>query len=244
MTSSFIKIIIPARSGSKGVISKNIRSFNDKSLLELAVDYCSKLNFNVIITTDSPDYIKRVKLFNSFKKNSEKFKFHNRSSWASSDEATDYDVLKDVLSAKLVSNDDIIAWVRPTTPLRCVLEFNLAIEKISTINNEWSTLRSVKKPKTHPYWMKTVVNEQMLSKPFISHKDEELYPNRQALPICYEISSEFDFIKVKNALLQKVFFPRPVYLFETHRMPKVDIDTEIDFKVAEIIYKNLEIIKC
>lgn len=244
MISSFAKIIIPARSGSKGVASKNIRLFNDKSLLELAVDYCSKLNFNIIITTDSPDYINRVKLFDSFKKNSEKFKFHNRSAWASSDDSTDYDVLKDVLSARLISNEDIIAWIRPTTPFRCILEFNQAVEKISTINKKWSTLRSVKKPKTHPYWMKTVVNELMLSKPFISDKDEELYPNRQTLPICYEISSEFDFIKVKNALLQNVFFPKPIYLFETHKMPKVDIDTENDFKVAEIIYKNFGNIKC
>tara|TARA_B100000242_G_scaffold52490_1_gene31406 strand:+ start:14363 stop:15097 length:735 start_codon:yes stop_codon:yes gene_type:complete len=235
-----LKIIIPARSGSKGMPSKNIKVFCSKSLLELSLEFACKINNgSIIISTDSKKYIEKIKSLNIYEENENNIFFHYRSDWAASDSSTDLDVVKDIVSSRLIDNSNIIAWLRPTSPLRSLSEFNNALKKFIQLGPNCAMMRSVKKSSTHPYWMKTKISDDFLLKPFIEKKDEKSFPNRQSLPDSYEISSEFDFAHVDQVLKQNTFFPNPMYGFETTLMPKVDIDSEEDFEIAKLIYLKM-----
>ena len=234
------KIVIPARSGSKGLPSKNIKVFCSKSLLELSLEFACKTNIgSIIISTDSKEYIEKIKSLNTYKDNEKKIFFHLRSDWAALDSSTDLDVVKDIISSGLIDDSNIIAWLRPTSPLRNLSEFNNALKKLTQLGPNCAMLRSLKKSSTHPYWMKTKINDDFLLKPFIEKMDENSFPNRQSLPDSYEISSEFDFAYVDQILKQNTFFPNPMYGFETALMPKIDIDSEEDFEIAELIYHKM-----
>ncbi len=232
--------VIPARSGSKGVKYKNIKQFCKKSLLEISLEFASKTSAErIIISTDSNEYIEKVKSFDSYIQYSTKIFFHKRSEFSASDKATDFDVLRDLASTDLLDNINIIAWLRPTSPLRSYQEFDSAINKFFSLGKMCAMLRSVKQASTHPYWMKKPVNKDLLVESFIQSMDENKFPSRQSLPHCFEISSEFDFLNVHEALKQDTFFPIPMYVFETFKMPKVDIDSEKDFKLAEILFSKI-----
>ena len=240
MNSLDYKIIIPARSGSKGVPAKNIKNFCKKSLLELAIDFsCKTEASSIIVSTDSHEYIQKIKSLNIFKENIGKIQFHERSESAALDSSTDLDVVKDLISSEMLNKSDLIAWLRPTSPLRSIIEFNMALKKLKRLGSNCSTLRSIKRSSIHPYWMKKSINEDLLIESFIKNKDEKTFPNRQSLPKCFEISSEFDFIYVEKILSQGTFFPNPMYGYETELLPKVDIDTEQDFTFAETFYTKL-----
>ena len=115
-----------------------------------------------------------------------------------------------------------------------------ALNKFRELNDNVSMMRSVKKASTHPYWMKTICDTTLVCQPFIENKDETQYPNRQSLPDCYEISSEFDIVKVRAIIEQKTFLPKPMCGYITNEFPKIDIDTDLDFKQAEAVVKLLE----
>lgn len=57
-----ILIIIPARSGSKGIKNKNLRLLNQKTLLNLTIDFCNNLRFEkfIIVSTDSKKYMNQA----------------------------------------------------------------------------------------------------------------------------------------------------------------------------------------
>ena len=55
MKKPFIIAIIPARSGSKGILNKNIRKINNKPLIYYAINDArkNKLISKVVVSTDS-----------------------------------------------------------------------------------------------------------------------------------------------------------------------------------------------
>jgi len=57
-----ILIVIPARSGSKGIKNKNLRFLNNKTLLNLTIDFSNNLEFEkfIIVSTDSKKYMNQA----------------------------------------------------------------------------------------------------------------------------------------------------------------------------------------
>ena len=234
---SEIKAIIPARSGSKGIKNKNISPFAGKSLLEYAVDFCLDSGVDeIIVSSDSEAYLEMVDTANYQVAEGIHIKAHLRSSVTSNDSATDFEVLLELYEDKLVLPGDVVAWVRPTSPMRCTDEFRKASEFFISVCKRRGSLRSIKPSKTHPYWMKKFDSSNASIEPFVSGCDERLYPNRQVLTPCFEITSEYDFLAVDDAMRQQVFLPLPMCGFVTNTSPKIDIDTPMDFKIAELAF--------
>ena len=60
-----ILVVIPARSGSKGIKNKNIKNVKNKPLLVHSINYAKKCKFvdEIIVSTDSQKYAKISKKF-------------------------------------------------------------------------------------------------------------------------------------------------------------------------------------
>jgi len=106
-----IYVIIPARSGSKGVPNKNIRKINGKELIGYSIEFAKRLQVDKIIcSTDSAEYAEIAKKYGA------EVPFL-RSEYASSDTAKDEDVLKDVydkFDEHNIEYPDLWVWLRPT----------------------------------------------------------------------------------------------------------------------------------
>ena len=136
---SNIVAIIPARSGSKGVINKNVRLLGGHSLLAWSVAACLKSSkiTRVIVSTDSSEYASLAQKLGAEAP-------FLRPKEISGDIATDYDFIihaLDWLSAEK-GEPDYIVHIRPTTPMRDPQLIDEAIKKFITSPSA-TALRSV-----------------------------------------------------------------------------------------------------
>ena len=117
-------IIVPARSGSKGLKNKNLRSFNGQPLIYWSIEaahYIAGLlvDSEIIFTSDSKKYIDLVKQFASA--NLIKIQFHMRTTRTSSDTASMADVVKEVVQEYIKDDNcenSFVILLQPTSPIR------------------------------------------------------------------------------------------------------------------------------
>ena len=131
--------LIPARSGSKGVINKNLRLLGGHSLLAWSIAACRKTSkiSRVIVSTDSLDYARLAKELGAEAP-------FLRPKEISGDSATDYDFIihaLDWLSAEKCE-PEYLAHIRPTTPLRDPQLIDQAIDEFIA-KPDATALRSV-----------------------------------------------------------------------------------------------------
>lgn len=111
-----VLVIVPARSGSKGIKDKNILSFRGKPLLAHAIDYAkmSSSVSNILVSTDSEEY-RRVAEFHGASV------LGLRPKHLSGDLVEDFPVCDyEVNEYEKVSGNtvDFVVWLRPTSPVR------------------------------------------------------------------------------------------------------------------------------
>ena len=116
--------VIPARSGSKGFVDKNIMTLNGSPLFSHSIRFAKKLSFidDILFLTDSSDYAKlAIKEGASVP--------YIRSSQSSSDNSMEEDILSELALKMNDSDDTFILWLRPTHPLRDINKFEEAYSK-------------------------------------------------------------------------------------------------------------------
>lgn len=222
-----IVAVIPARAGSKGVRDKNFRSFFEgSSLVDIAIDFSLNLNVDdIYVSTDKKDFQPKVS----------GVRLHPRELRYAQDNSTDFDVLKNLFVDNILTTEDTLVWIRPTNPMRSSNECNAAIEKFAC---GFGSIRSIKKADMHPFWMKKIKDDKLV--PFTTEGDDIEYPQRQLLPPAYQISSEFEIISVGKAMTQQYFYPDEKSYFVTSAHRKIDIDTEADFELAQLLYERTQ----
>tara|TARA_A100001388_G_scaffold182021_1_gene136349 strand:+ start:18669 stop:19373 length:705 start_codon:yes stop_codon:yes gene_type:complete len=132
-------IIVPARSGSKGIPNKNIREINGKSLLlrtfESATKICNPQN--ICFSTDSEAYYKHVaKKYNPI--------FLKRDIRISDDNSLAIEVWKDAISFlnKNHSKYEYSLFLEPTSPFRNIDWIKINIEKfIKSQDDLWMSVK-------------------------------------------------------------------------------------------------------
>ena len=119
--------IIPARSGSKGFINKNIMPLNGSPLFTHSIRFAKKLSFisDILFLSDNADYAEIAKIEGASVP-------YIRSNKSSSDNSMEEDILNELSTKRNFSNDTYILWLRPTHPLRDIEKFE---EAYSMFNN-------------------------------------------------------------------------------------------------------------
>ena len=154
-----ILAVVPARGGSKGVIKKNLRKLNQKSLIELAANVISDINeidFS-IISSDDDDMI------NEGIKHGLDAPFV-RPKHLSGDQISDVEVLTHALieSEKHTNFEfDIILMIQPTSPMRIQDDIYDALNKL--IDNNYDSVFSLSKTdtKAHPLKQFQIFNDNL-----------------------------------------------------------------------------------
>ena len=221
MMSSFNKIlvIIPARAGSKRIKAKNTKSFNGFALIEHSIKYAqSYIGGDIIITTDDKQIEPIAEKYNV------SILWRNES--LAQDQTPTTDVVKDVIE-RINKTYDFVVLLQPTNPLRPKKMFKKALELLTekksdsllTVSLSEYKLGKIKHSTFKPYTYEFGQRSQDL---------EPLYYENGLLYLCkYELA--------KNG---KLISKNPTAMIIDHPFASVDIDTELDWKWAELISKE------
>lgn len=227
--------IIPARSGSKGIQQKNIRQIAGKPLIAWTIVTalrCPSLD-RVITSTDDPDIAEIARSWGA------EVPFLRPTELAQ-DDTPDFPVYEHTLQYLLKEQSyspNIVAWLRPTSPLRKPCDVENALKLL--IETGADCVRTVSIASHHPYWMKRFDEGRLI--PFLDGFDEALYCRRQMLPPVYSLNGAVDIIRCKPANTRRSLFSGDMrgYLMPPER--SFDLDTELDFIIAEnLLQRGME----
>lgn len=213
-----ITAIVPTRAGSERVKNKNTKPFLNSSLLELKLKSLIKLKEqnlikDIIVNSDCIESAKIAKKFNiSYVPREEKY---------ASSECNIRDYWQYVANSSKTEN---FMLCQVTSPLISLKTYKECISKFSSS----SSILTATKVKEYLWKGLNPINYTFPNHP----KSQDLPDNIFKLNFGVCIMSVSDINKHKNLVIPKTHF---IYL---DGVESVDIDTELDFKIAEVLYKN------
>ena len=222
-------VIIPARSGSKGLPDKNIKLLNGKPLLQYSIEAAINSNiFNCIhVSTDSEKYAEIAQGCGADVP-------FLRCQEFSSDIVDSWSVVRYVLEQyKLMGKTfDMVTLLQPTSPLRDANDIRSAYHLFC--EKKADTVISVNKVAHSPLLMNTL-EESLSLNGFINLKE---VGRRQSMPQYYQINGAI--YMMKTYILDRIsdLYGEKSYAYIMSREKSIDIDSIIDFKVAETFLKE------
>lgn len=233
MTQEKYKLIalIPARSGSKRIKSKNIKLLRDHPLIAYTITISKKsgLFSKVVVSTDSEDIGNIAEYYGAEVPFLRPLKY-------SMDHSPDIEWVKYTLERLSQQNCvyDVYFILRPTSPFR----------KIETLINAWKkfienpkvhSLRAIEKCKQHPYKMWKI--EDKIMKPIFSNPDNNSTPwhsmQYHTLPEVYVQNASLEIAWSVLPLKYNTISGHKIVPFITQDYEGYDINDEIDWTVAE-----------
>jgi CMP-N,N'-diacetyllegionaminic acid synthase len=219
--------IIPARSGSKGLIGKNIKLLNNKPLLAYSIDAAlnSGMFDEVMVSTDSEEYAEIARYCGA------KVPFM-RSKDLASDITSSWDVVKDVIGKyKMLGRDfDTVALLQPTSPLRTSDDIIAGYDVMDDKNA--NLVVSVCEMDHSPLWANTLPEDFSMNN-FIKSEVSKL--PRQNIPTYYRINGALYIIKVEYLLNTPDIYAERSFATVMNKAKSVDIDSLEDFVIAEYL---------
>lgn len=218
--------IIPARSGSKELKDKNIKLLNGKPLLAYTIEAAKQSNIysHILVSTDSENYGKIAIQYGA------EVPFY-RSKENALDTASSWDVVKETLRKykDMGIEFDTFTLLQPTSPLRNFEDiqnaYQLFIEKNAT------AVVSVCEMEHSPLWSNTLPENNLL----LDFLKNDTNTQRQKLKTFYRINGAIYMADVKEFLKDTNLYRDNCYAYKMPIERSIDIDTELDFKIAEII---------
>ena len=219
--------IIPARGGSKRLPRKNVLDLNGKPLIAYSIEAGLDSSYidKVVVTSDDDEILTISKKYGAVT--------INRPNELASDTATTFDAIKHAVDN--YEKYDYIVLLQPTSPLRDGDHIDKAIELLESKNAD--AIVSVCKMDHSPLWSNTL-DESLSMAGFL--KDEALNKRSQDLEKYYRLNGAIYICKTEKLLEEKSFFLKEnIYAYVMDRENSIDIDEEIDFKIAEVILNKL-----
>ena len=232
--------IIPARSGSKRLIDKNIKLLNEKPLMQYSIEAAAKSSGldRFIVSTNSKEYSNLARSWGA------EVPFI-RPEEISSDKTPDKPVLQHALNWFGENENyypDAVAILRPTAPFRSADLINKMVQKFT--DDKPDSIRTATKVDGvhHPYWMYSI-DDSGKAKPLDAKNNADHYYQSQMLPPFYRLNGVMDVISSETILNESgSLYGKTMHLFETDPLISFDIDTEFDFLICESLLKNHKII--
>ena len=219
--------IIPARSGSKGIIKKNIRLLAGKPLIQYTIHASTnskRINHSLVSTDD--DEIMDMAL-------AEDVIMIRRPAELSDDKSPTIDAIFhaiDQCDSKGIT-PDIIVLLQPTSPFRTSSDIDAAIDIF--LHNNCDSVISVVKAEHPPYW-NMLIKESYLQ-PLIDR--DNFRKRRQDFPETYIPNGAIYIARTETLKETHSFFTHRIKPYIMPAEKSVDIDTEFDVLLAEIMMK-------
>lgn len=227
--------IIPARSGSKGIIDKNIRDLNGKPLMEYSIKAAVKSGCfdEVMVSTDSEKYADIAISCGA------KVPFL-RSMENSSEYAISWDVVREVLNRYQAQGMrfEMATLLQPTSPLRTADDIIGAYEIYK--EKYASSVVSVCETETSPLLCNILKAGNSLEG-FITQETRS--KRRQDYPQYYRINGAIYMLRIDNSDKKFELYDKDSYAYVMSQEKSVDIDTEYDFFLAAQRFKYYQFIE-
>lgn len=241
-----ILCIIPARSGSVAVQHKNIRHFNGVPLLAHSIRQAVKSKYasqmRIIVSTDSSDYADIARAWGAdcpFLRPPE----------ISGPLSTDLECMLHSLHWMQKNEGykpDFLLQLRPTQPLRKVEDIDKCIKIFIAKRSTYDSLRSVVEVEKSPFKMYTIEKsksaEEPRLRPVVNEFEGMVEPFntcRQILPSAYLHNGYIDLVNA-DVILGKKMSGKTIYPYIMGKDDTVDIDTEDDWRRAELLCRKRE----
>ena len=215
--------IIPARGGSKRLPRKNVLDLNGKPLIAYSIEAGLKSKYidKVIVTSDDDEILTISERYGA--------DTIKRPDELASDTATTFDAIKHAMEN--CERYDYIILLQPTSPLRNEKHIDEAIELLEL--KKADAVVSVCKMDHSPLWSNTL-SDSLSMTGFL--KDEALNQRSQDLEEYYRINGAIYICNTGKLLEEESFFLKEkIFAYKMDRESSIDIDTKIDFKMAEIL---------
>lgn len=223
--------IIPARSGSKGLKDKNIKVLNGKPLMaySIAAALESRIFDKIIVSTDSSVYAKIAEEYGA------EVPFL-RPDHLSGDEVATDDVISDLLE-KLKEDGDVYECfmiLQPTSPLRTSKDIvnAMALMKKKDANAVISLCET-----EHSPLYTGLISEDLRIDGFIK---KDIGYRRQDLPKYHRLNGAIYLSSVDYFLKYQDFYKEKCYAYVMDKSRSIDIDDELDFRMAEFLFAYFE----
>lgn len=210
-----ITAVIPIRKGSQRVVGKNLRFFAGSNLLTIKIEALKKVNGinEIVVNTDSEEAIQIAKDMH--------VSYHRREDYYASSQCTGSEFFHHLGT---VTNTDVFAYCPVTSPFIKPETMDKAIE-IFFADKKHDCLSTVSLVKEFMWLNGKAINYDPQDAP-----NSQNLPDIEALNFGFTLTYKNDLIKNRNIIGKNPLFIR------TSDIEAIDIDTPLDFFIAEQIY--------
>jgi CMP-N,N'-diacetyllegionaminic acid synthase len=214
--------VIPARGGSKGVPGKNIRPAGGKPLIAWTIEaaQASRTIDRLVLSSDNAEIIRTAVELGCEAP-------FVRSAELSEDRAPVIEVVLDAL--RRCPGFEWMVLLQPTSPLRLAADIDGAVERCVALKAP--SCVSVAEARETPYWMYTL-DEGARLKPLV---EDASHLCRQELPPAYLLNGAVYVARTDWITAGRAFISRETVAYEMPVERSLDIDTETDFALFEIL---------
>lgn len=222
--------IIPARSGSKGLKDKNIKNLCGKPLLAYTIEAALKSGQfdEVMVSTDSEKYAKIARQYGADVP-------FLRSDVTAGDSASSWDMVDEVLTdyENVGMAFDTFCLLQPTSPLRDAEDikeaYKVYVEKASF------AVISVCEAEHSPLWCGHLPDNREL----VGFINSESMRRRQDTGKFYRLNGAIYIVNIGKFKTDRSFYQKGSFAYIMPQDRSVDIDTDLDFKLAEfMLFRN------
>ena len=221
---------ICARSGSKGVPSKNIKKIAGKPLIQHTIEQAkkSKIFSDIIVSSDCKKILKIA----------EKLEVHTlkRTNQLSKDFVSKVDVIRDAAqkAQKMLDKKfDNVIDLDVTSPLRQVSDIHNSFKKFQ--NGNYQNLITGCVARKNPYFNMIEIKNNVLS---ISKRTNKKIYSRQKSPQVFEMNASIYIWKNKALMNKSNLVTSKTAFYEMPEERSIDIDTVLDWKIVSFLMEK------
>jgi N-acylneuraminate cytidylyltransferase/CMP-N,N'-diacetyllegionaminic acid synthase len=226
-----ILAIIPARGDSKDLPRKNIRLLCGKPLVAYSIEAALSSEYidRVVISTEDREIAHIAEQYGG--------EVIERPTELARDDTPSllvYQHVIEYLEEKEKFATDLIIALQPTSPLRIVADIDGAIQKF--LEAGCDSVLSVCQAEHPPYWMYTLDGDRMK----VLIQGGEKISHRQDAPSVYRINGAVYVTRKQVIMIENRVWGDDTRAYIMPWERSVDIDTEIDLKLAELLMQERE----